>query len=98
MEDDDFGGGGAITIDLVRVLSLDLHIRPRFHVSRWVALHLRTLHLSVLYRNDLVRVMEPRFNRTVPEVCFSWLLLPVTLKATLLGVLLLTSMVPAETW
>lgn len=35
---------------------------------------------------------------TAPEVCFSWLLLPVTLKATLLGVMLLTSMVPAETW
>ena len=35
---------------------------------------------------------------TLPLVAFSWLLLPVTLKATLLGVLLLTSMVPAERW
>jgi hypothetical protein len=35
---------------------------------------------------------------TAPLVAFSWLLLPVTLKATLLGVLLLTSMVPADRW
>lgn len=37
-------------------------------------------------------------QHTVPLVTLSWLLLPVTLKSTLLGVLLLTSMVPAEAW
>lgn len=35
---------------------------------------------------------------TAPLVTWSWLLLPVTLKATLLGVLDLTSRVPAERW
>jgi hypothetical protein len=35
---------------------------------------------------------------TAPLVAPSWLLLPVTLKATLLGVLDLTSRVPAERW
>ena len=35
---------------------------------------------------------------TLPLVLFSWLLLPVTLKATLLWVLLLTSRVPEERW
>lgn len=69
-----------------------------FQVSREVILHLRTLHRSALCRGVLVKDMGPRFNRTAPEVFFSWLLLPVTLKATLLGVKLLTSMEPAETW
>lgn len=93
----EFGGDVAITIDLVVVLSLDLY-KPRRKVSDWVALHFRTLHRNVFCCRLRARDMGPRFNRTVPEVFFSWLLLPVTLKATLLGVLLLTSMVPAETW
>lgn len=39
----EFFGGGAITINLVAVLSLDLH--PRSDVSYWwEALHLRTFH------------------------------------------------------
>lgn len=71
---------------------------PKFQVSGWAILHLEALHRSVLCRSVFVRDMGPRFNRTAPEVFFSWLLLPVTLKATLLGVKLLTSMEPAETW
>lgn len=71
---------------------------PEFQVSCWTTLHLRALYRSVLFRSVFVRDMGPRSNRTAPEVFFSWLLLPVTLKATLLGVKLLTSMEPAETW
>lgn len=95
----DSGGGGAITICLVAELSLNLHPRPGVS-SCWVVLHFRTLHLQLRVFSFKLREKEmgPKANRTVPEVAFSWLLFPVTLKATLLGVLLLTSMAPAETW
>lgn len=42
--------------------------------------------------------MWVREKRTAPEVALSWVDLPVTLKATLLGVLPLNSKVEAEPW
>lgn len=39
-----------------------------------------------------------REKHTAPEVALSWVDLPVTLKATLLGVLPLNSKVEAEPW
>lgn len=66
-------------------------------VSRQVTLHL-CLQRNWFCRMFLTKLMGPEAIRTAPEVALSWLLLPVTLKATLLGVLLLTSMVPAERW
>ena len=77
--------GGGPTIGLIRVFSLELDGGPGKSQRRGLG-HVR-------------RELSPHgLEHTAPTVAFSWLLLPVTLKATLLGALLLTSSVPAERW
>jgi hypothetical protein len=60
---------------------------------RVLGLQLYTIFLSVF-----ASLPEPRSFRTRPLVADSCVLLPVTLNATLFGVLLLTSRAAADKW
>ena len=59
---------------------------------------LGTVQWSLRRQRNLRVASDSKRARTVPCCEPSWLLFPVTLKATLLGVLLLTSKAVCETW
>ena len=70
--------------------------RERSYTSWFVSV--LGLQLYTIFSSVLASGPQSEEFRTVPLVADSWVLLPVTLKATLFWVVVLTSKAWADTW